>query len=371
MHKATVTILPFCIMIAVCIGCSSSSSETPGRLYSTAYVYGEWEIGLPEELGLDLTAAERALNDIIGDRNTLSFLVVKDGFLVYEYYADGHDQESLFDTASVTKSLVSALVGIAIDNGYILGADTKLIEFMHGLNEDNKEITIEHLLTMTDGWHWPELPPLISGSDRSRMLFPEIPTDIHEIYLATNNLVRLNPPGTVFNYNSYSTNLLSAVIQIATGMFTEYFAYEYLFSVIGITSYRWPRWPYSYFAAGDNVSMTSRNLARFGQLYLNNGRWGETQVITEQWVIDSTQRQSAGFPAISPHGYGYQWWIDQIDGHHMFFAMGMGGQHVFVIPDLSIVAVVTRQLTPATTNNSSIIPLQSFKNFIRSAVLTE
>ena len=136
MHKATVTILLFCIMIAVCIGCSSSR-ETPGRLYSTAYVYGEWEIGLPEELGLDLIAAERALNDIIGDRNTLSFLVVKDGFLVYEYYADGHDQESLFDTASVTKSLVSALVGIAIDNGYILGADTKLIEFMHGLNEDS------------------------------------------------------------------------------------------------------------------------------------------------------------------------------------------------------------------------------------------
>lgn len=230
---------------------------------------------------------------------------------------------------SVSKSIISALVGIAIDHGYIQSVDTKLSEYFPELAEDDqkKDVTIRHLLTHTSGFEWDDDVCFDKG------------------YRSNKNMINFllerpmsNAPGLAFNYSTCSTHVLSAVIQLATGKDAYTFAHENLFLPVGMNSVHWA-FKQDVALGGTGVQMTARDMAQFGQLFLNNGKWGDEQIISEEWVRESTSPQ---FPGIvdSPQR-GYLWKIGSELDIPYYYATGKGGQLIFIVPELNLVTVVT------------------------------
>jgi len=326
----------------------------------------DWDFGAPENHGVDsamlsaLHAAVAAAEDAV----IWSFVIVKNGVIIDEFYGVDErfgrefDETSIFYLASVTKSFLSALIGIAIDKGLISGVDVKLSEYFPALaaaDDGREEITLEHLLTHTSGIEWDEW----NGG-----------TMFHEMRRAENwvDFVLKQPmaaaPGSTFNYNSGGSHLLAAILEQATGQSAFDFAQEHLFIPLGMDSVNWPTDPQGITSGSSDIEMTARDAARFGQLYLNGGRWQDRQVISREWVEQSTTVQSAGAGGRTGQ-HGYQWWIRPFgDGNYdAFFAMGAGGHHIFVVPEQELVVVMA-----CFNNGDSYAPWPYFTDYILPAI---
>ena len=357
------TVLSICLVISW-IGCvpAISAGETPDIL-ETYFPGndGDWKTDIPESRGINSVASEEAYKRITSNGRTYSFLVVKDGYLVVEYYADGYDENSIFAFNSCTKSITSAVLGIAMDNGLVGDVTTRIAAYFPELEEDGdkEDITIEHLLTMTAGWDWPE------WSTWNYMLAPWVRSENWVDFVLERN--QLYSPGTMFAYNTGASQLLSAIIQKAAGIPEDEYAHAQLFDKIGMTSIHWDRDPQGVTLGGFGLYMTSRDAARFGLLYCSQGKWEEEQVVSEQWVNASTQKHANGHRYFSP--YGYHWWVDTIgvSGKQipMFYAMGFGGQYLFILPEINMVAVFASD--PGSSANS-VIPLSAFKTYVGEAL---
>jgi CubicO group peptidase (beta-lactamase class C family) len=265
--------------------------------------------------------------------NLQSLLIVRNGAIVTEAYFRGHQPEDKYEVHSVTKSFTSALVGIAIDQGYIEGVDRWLVDYFPGWSIDhldpNKEaITLENLLTMTSGMGWSDgqdITAMWSAPDWAQ-------------YVLDRPVVR--EPGTRFNYNTGGIYLLSVIIQEATGMNTLDFAQAHLFEPLGITDVTWGTDPQGIPTGGWGLQIRPRDMARFGYLYLNDGVWDGQQVVPADWVRTSSEP----YIEVEEHGepwgvhYGYGWWLHEIG---YYAASGLYGQFIVVIPDLEMVAVFT------------------------------
>jgi CubicO group peptidase (beta-lactamase class C family) len=286
-------------------------------------------------------------------RSIAAFLVVRRGYLVFENYYGGCDQNDTHLVASVTKSVISALVGIAIDQGSIEGVHQSVLnffpEFAPGAQDRLKrQMTIGHLLTMTAGFQWR------TGARAHELLLDRMRRSEDWVAFILDLPVRERSFGT-FQYNSATSHLLSAIITRSTGMCAQAFAAEHLFEPIGIDQpvtnvqhtysqadvFRnkaggWPRDPQGNSIGGWGLVLKPRDMARFGYLYLNRGQWDGKQIISKKWVADS----------VSPHtpGYGYQWWLRDVNGVFAFSAVGQGGQHIFCIPQMDLVVVVASRL---------------------------
>lgn len=275
-----------------------------------------------------------------------SFLIARHGFLVIEQYYNGSSGEYSYQIASITKSVISALTGIAIREGFIADTRQYVSEFLpeyftSEANQPKSEITLQDFLIMSAGFALPEIG---SQSDWIQ---------------ATIDAPLVTAPGKYFWYNSALPHVISSIISKVSGMDTCEFAYQYLFEPMDITLEYWDRDPQHFFNGAAGMYLTPREMAEFGQLYLNRGQWNGTQVLPAAWVDESFQayvhvpHQSEVDPdadwwlAAEVTGYddefdyGYYWWINSIDGHTIYTAIGWGGQKIHVIPDLDMVIVTT------------------------------
>jgi CubicO group peptidase (beta-lactamase class C family) len=268
--------------------------------------------------------------------NLYSILVQKSGSILYEKYYSGHDSGTYTHVFSVTKSITSALIGIALDKGLIKSLDQPIADFLPEYFPDpdkynKKEITIRHALTMTSG---------LTPTDQTLNRWMASP----DWFAYTIDQPKDYPAGEKFSYNTGLTHLLSGVITRASGMSTKDFADKYLFGPLGITNYRWDTDAKGFYGGGHLLYLTPRDMAKFGQLYLQRGLWNAVQVVPENWVIESTRAQIQVDDLTS---YGCLWWIyNTYDGVNnkalpTYAAHGMGNQHIIVIPERDLIVVLT------------------------------
>ena len=285
----------------------------------------------PEEQGID-SALLVAVFDYIDQQNLAvhSVLVIRNGYLAMEAYFYPFHQDRIHMLASCTKSFTSALIGIAIEDGY-LNLDDKVLDYFPGAEIGNdsplkQEITVEHLLLMRSGFDWPESS--VSYSSEAHVLWQMMESRDWVQFVLDRPMAA--QPGAVFNYSTGDSQLLAAILEQATGMSVQQFARMYLFEPLGLSSSRW-YWtsdPQGVAFGGGGLHMTPRDMAKFGYLYLQGGVWQGQQVVPAEWVEAS----------VEPAQYGYQWWKLSGGG---YAALGYGGQRIVVVPDLDMVVVVT------------------------------
>ncbi|TVX92102.1 serine hydrolase domain-containing protein [Paenibacillus agilis] len=275
-----------------------------------------------------------------------AMVVVKDGFIVDEYYKEGYDANTRFPINSVTKSITSALVGIALEEKLIEGADDLVADYFPRWKQDseprNDKMTIRHLLTMSTGLDWPEwsewdygVEPMIYSSDWVSFVL---------------NRPMTENPGMKFSYNTGASQLLSAIIHKQYGESLQTYATRKLFKPLGIRDVFWLTGPNQMSAGGLGMEMVPRDMAKFGQLYLNGGEWEGHQIVPKTWVTHSTSKHSKG--ALWFGSYGYHWWVRSMAGVQAYFAMGQAGQYIFVVPEKKLVLVFTSNLA----DSSALIP---------------
>jgi len=264
-----------------------------------------------------------------------SFLVSVDGTLLTEEYFNGAREDRSANLKSVSKSIIATLVGIAIDHGYIDGVDTTIDQFFReDLGDSTKRrITIEDLLTMRSG--------IETTSNRNYGRWVQSRNWVRHVL--TRPLVA--EPGERMIYSTGSSHLLSAVITEASGMSTHRFANRYLGKPMGITVPSWTTDPQGIYFGGNEMSMTPRDMLAIGQMYLNCGRVGATQVVSEEWVHTSVMPHATR-TRTPDRSYGYGWWVREIADYDSFYAWGYGGQFIYVVPELRLVTVMTSSANP-------------------------
>lgn len=301
-----------------------------------------WITAAPQTQDMDLEILEKGISLLEQTFPTPhSLLVVRHGYLVVEKYY-GLGPGTYQDVASVGKSVISALVGIAIEQGYIKGLDQKIVDYFPqavtpGMDPRFNDITIRHLLTMTPGFYWPEEEPVAGPSVDKWFGRGCLPEDLFRLPM-------IAEPGRAFQYCTACTHLLSAILSISTGMTARDFAQETLFTPLGISSddWNWFATSYGYNTGGWAIYLTPRDMAKFGYLYLRHGEWDGKQIISPDWVHESTRRQFK-FPDSRVEGYGYLWVVTNLKGHPAYYAKGHGGQYIYVLPTLDLVVVVTQE----------------------------
>jgi CubicO group peptidase (beta-lactamase class C family) len=344
-----------------------------GVIHQASYLYripeqidDGWITASVNDVGINETLINTFMNALstLEDHPLHSMLIVKDGKLVFEEYFSGEDIEvfeeirfvhkefdrtTLHCLASVSKSITSLLVGIAADHDDFDIQDTIFSvfpEYADLIDSEKAQITFHHFLTMSSGIPWDESFPYTDPrNDIGYMLFQSSDPIGYVLEKST-----VAEPGSVFIYNSGTTNLLGEAVRRKTGVSLVEFANQYLFTPLEITSYNWGTFPKApqIAVASSLLYLRPRDMAKIGQLYVQKGMWNGTRIVSEQWIEDSTN------PSINvPHtdnplpelvnDYGYQWWRGTFSHGNIdtYFAAGWGGQFIFIFPDITMVIVVT------------------------------
>lgn len=334
MNRKAKAILVAAAIICSLIGTGTSKVAATGSPSTDNWPTNGWRTTTPEAQGMNsgmLAAMVKVIRD--EELNVDSITIVRNGYLVMDSYFYPFPENNKHNLRSASKSVMSALIGIAIDKGYIKDVHQPVLSFfpdktIANLDENKKMITLEHLLTMTtglrciDGYRYKNkgLYELQKSSDWAQYVL---------------DLPMVETPGALFEYCSGATYLLSAILQQATGMRSLEFAEKYLFAPLGISDAYWETNPQGIDYGYDQLLLTPRDMAKIGWLYLNRGEWEDGQVIPAAWVADSTRGHiRAGTVADQ---YGYQWWVEK----DYYMAVGSGGQFIFVAPEKNIVAAVT------------------------------
>jgi len=306
----------------------------------------QWQYKEPQELQLDGDVFTDIENEIHSNHSNINgIVIVKNGFIVYENYFNGCNAQHVHHVASATKSVLSALVGIAIDKGFIKDVKQKVVDFFPEYNLDGSgsvknEITIEHLLTMT--------APYIFENFQEPL--EELSKQDDWVAYALNMLGNNGKVGD-FKYSTSGAHLLSGIISKSTGMNAQLFANQYLFQPIGmkqIPDYNmdmfgfeelfgnkikgWAKDPQEITTGGWGLTLTPSDMARFGFLYLNQGQWNGEQIISEAWIKKSTEHNL--------NHYGYLWWLRNDNGISSYAAIGDGGNVICCIEELDLVVSI-------------------------------
>jgi CubicO group peptidase (beta-lactamase class C family) len=273
-----------------------------------------------------------------------SLLVSWHGDVILERYFHGARATSPANIKSASKSVISALIGIAIDRGLIGGVQVPIARFFPEVQRGNTDaekrgITVENLLTMQSG--------LETTSNRN-----------YGAWVQSRNWVRwaldrpmVSEPGTTMEYSTGNTHLLSAILTKATGTSTWEFAQQTLAKPLGFTLPQWPQDPQGIYFGGNDMLMTPREMLAFGELYLHRGRANGQQIVPAQWV-DASHVARAQSRRESDRYYGYGWWIRELAGRPAYYAWGFGGQFIFIVPDLDLVVVTTSSSNPGDDRRS-------------------
>ncbi len=296
-----------------------------------------WLTSTPEEQGMDagrLQSMEVFISAQGWNDDVDSILAVYNGYLVYEYYpSTSYDENDTHHIYSCTKSFTSALVGMAIDQGYIESIDTEVLDFfpeltIENLDSDKQAITIRDLLTMTSGLDW---------HDQTNYYSMEVSSDWVKYVL---DRPMVSEPGTTWNYNTGGTHVLAAIINKTTPHGIIPFVESQLFDPLGINEYYWVTDNKGIPIGGTALNLLPRDMAKFGYLYLKNGLWDNEQIISEAWITESTTPSViTEFDQGLGSGYGYLWWT--YAWHGVYAARGSYEQYIFVVPSQDLVVVFT------------------------------
>lgn len=299
---------------------------------------GGWRISLPEAQHIEEAVLLRVDEGIRADYPDVhSFLVIRHGYLVFERYYCGYNHEREHEVRSITKSFISALVGIALKEGYLTSLDQKVIDLLPNYFDSDadprkKAITLRHLLTMTAGFD--------CDNDENFWLMRQ-----HRDWAkATLDTPMRCEPGEQFNYDSAAMHLLSVILTHQTGMSAFDYAQARLFKPLGMQVHHWPHDPLGNSEGAAGLRLTARDMAKFGYLYLNSGQWEGQEIVPTWFVRDSTRKQSEGGDP-EPANYGYLWWV-LYESHAVgYCAAGYGGQYIFVFPNQDLIIVTTADHT--------------------------
>jgi CubicO group peptidase (beta-lactamase class C family) len=316
------------------LGSFESSYEAPNVISLEPYWPTQgWRTADPEDVGILPEPLDEMLEEI--ERRGIgadSVTVVKDGYVVLNEYFSTYGGEPHI-IYSCTKSVVSTLIGIAIEEGYIEGVDVRVLDLFPdrttaNVNDWKEEMTLRDLLTMTAGfdardsylYDWEGLYTMHDSPDELQYVL---------------DLPVVEEPGTRFEYTNGVSHLLSCLITQKTGMSALEYGRERLFEPLGIHDVEWQddsmgrNWGYS------GIYITPQDMAKIGYLFLNKGQWDGAQIVPEAWVEEATRKH---VDATIMDGYGYQWWVS---GKGYYSAVGHKGQFIHVVPDLDLVVVFT------------------------------
>ena len=259
----------------------------------------------------------------------------------YNYYHPNwhpyYQNQKIHTLQSVTKSIASIMIGVAIKEGEISGTDVKVVDFFEDYDlsmadESFKTATLEDLLTMQLGMEWHEIDRPIDSTNTTGQL--EASQDWIQFTL---NQPMDTIPGTKWVYNSGASHLMSGIIKKATGLYIDEYAKKHLFTPLGIENYRWKKTPAGYPDTEGGLYLEAQDLAKIGFLMLNQGLWEGQQIISSEWVKKSVTKH-VSFD--KEKGYGYQWWRDDQDGIEIWACHGFGNQYLLVFPEYRSIAVV-------------------------------
>lgn len=287
-------------------------------------------------------ADEFRLNDLLPNMlewKIKDVIVVHQGVIKWKWHNKQSDR--IRTIYSGTKSFLSALLGIAMEQGYPISLDQPIADYFDEIRMSSDErkhsIRIKHLLTMTAGLDWPEFDKPYWQMKRTKDWID---------FIVTRPMA--HAPGEVFSYNSGASHLLSAILTRTTELSAAEFAELHLFKRLGFRRSRWNS-SSGISEGGAGLHLTALDMAKFGQLYLQKGRWNGEQLIPSSWIESSTSVHHKGFQHYEPPifgEYGYHWWISSKEHNGVvscYFAKGYGGQYIFVVPDLDLVAVIRRE----------------------------
>ena len=331
------------VILSLAAGCKSPG-ETATPEQAEYWPTESWRTTAPEEQDMDSAQLDQVMAYI--EENGLdihSVIVIRNGYIVLEEYPTvDYDQNTTHELRSVTKSFVSALVGIASEEGFIDGIEQKMVDLfsertIKNLDSRKESITLEHILTMKAGMEWDEWKYAYTDP-QNHYIKALYSADLIQYVL---DLPMATDPGAVWDYNGGTSDLLSALITESTGYDTLSFAREFLFGPLGITNLSWARDErHGIYYAGFGLDLTPRDMAKFGYLYLHDGEWDGKQIVPADFVADSVKTHSR-FSLSS--GYGYQsWWTYPQEG--VYRAAGLDGQRIYVAPDLDLVVVFTADI---------------------------
>ncbi len=369
------SVFALCLVLA---GCTSNHAATPQDTTGVAtetiteWPDESWPVSSPEAEGVDPAAIASIHADMQAGKYGLidHFLLIRNGRIIadHQYEQDYEAVAARYDTTnhqynydhpawhpyyqgtqlhtlqSVTKSITSAALGIAIDEGLMGSVETHPMRLFEGYEQNmsdrrRTDMTLEDLLTMRSGINWNEM---ISYSDSTNSCILMEASD-NWIQFVLDQPMR-EAPGTRFDYNSGVSVLLGKLIGISTGKRVDQWTKEKLFEPIGIKDFYWKITPMGEVDTEGGLYLSSHDLARIGYLFLHKGKWKDEQIISESWIEKSTSPVVADTRPSNDQqdsGYGYQWWVpDQEQGETRIFAgNGYGGQFVLVSPEHDIVAV--------------------------------
>ncbi|NIK25306.1 serine hydrolase domain-containing protein [Paenibacillus lupini] len=261
-------------------------------------------------------------------------IILREDAVAWEWYSRGED--TVGPLLSCTKSLLSALVGIAIAEGHIQSVEQPIADYFEGLPDDG--IQIKHLLTMTSGWDWPDFDKPYKAMKKS--------ADPIRFVL---DRPLISEPGTAYLYNSGGSHLLSVILSKATGQSALDYATSRLFKPMGFHQVKWTSHK-GINEGGTGLQLYGRDLAKLGLLYLREGDWFGKQLISAEWIQESTRKHHRGLLHYEPPiygAYGYHWWQSPAEHNGAFdcyFAFGHGGQYLLVAPEERLVVVLRKAL---------------------------
>ncbi len=321
---------------------------------------GDWPSTTPEEQGMDSAQLVTMLERIRDKGYPIhAIFVVRNGYRVLEAYVHPFRAGERHQLASGTKSITSALVGVALQSGAIGGLDDRLLDYFPGrtvaaLDAQKEAVTLRDLLTMSSGYFW--LTHGLTEYDA-----PDMIASPDWVQFALDRKV-VNPPGTTFNYDSAGVHLLAAVLEQATGQTPFELARQRLFGPLGIEDVYWPADPSGLSVGYAGLELLPADMAKIGYLYLHHGTWDGRALLPAGYVADSTRAQiDTGHLGLQ---YGYLWWIDPASGAH---ARGYGGQYIYVLPEQNMVVVFLGGFDDA---NMETVPPELLKSYILPAAVS-
>jgi len=340
---------------------------------STYWPAATWRTANPQDVGIDKSRlddlAEKIRSRRIAELNGL--VVIRHGYVVLEQYANGSSASQAHEMQSVTKSVTSLLVGIAIDQGKIPSVDGKVLSFfpeytdIRNMDQRKQNVTIKSLLMMESGINFYEDP--YEGSP------------LQQLNNSSGDWLRIvldqpmnAAPGELWQYNSGGVISLGGVIYNTTHITADEFARQFLFSPLGITVASWFKGnPNGLPHMGGGLSLRASDLARIGYLVLRKGKWGDRQIVTESWIDESTRHHVHNPRTFGTHptDYGYLWWLLPLDNRSggswdtdIITASGAKGQWLFIVPKYDLVVA-------ATSNGSGYTGYIDPVDFLYSSIL--
>jgi CubicO group peptidase (beta-lactamase class C family) len=331
-----------------------------------------WKISSLSDQGLDTKKIESIANQMLTEErfeNVLSMLILKNGKLVHEAYSPYVQRNTLHWMASITKAVTSTLIGIAIDKGFIesvnSGVGDHLPEFKNAIKDPEfNKIKIKHIMSMSSGLDWTERSSYNAAQNSEHQM-----VDTQDWMRFVLSRPVMNEPGTHFLYNTGGIHLLSAVIKSATGLYVNEFAEKYLLHPLGIRAYQWNRDPMGYPCTGGTdggIGLRTRDLAKFGWLFLKDGTWKGKRIISQKWIKEATQKHISRSSGTSYYGYNWIPGSKTVNGITFDYiaAFGYGGQTLYLVPELDLIIIFTCELTEGNANIHLLVN-QTFETLVQ------